>query len=43
MAMRPLTLPDLVALAVGQALALVTACASTYGVWLWLAATHPFR
>lgn len=41
--MRPLTLPDLVALAVGQALALVTACASTYGVWLWLAAAHPFK
>ena len=32
MAMRPLTLPDLVALAAGQALALVTACASTYEI-----------
>ena len=41
--MRPLTLPDLVALAVGQVLALVTTCASTYGVWLWLAAAQPFR
>jgi hypothetical protein len=43
MAMRPLTLPDLVALAAGQALALVTVCASTYGVWLWLAVAHPFK
>lgn len=41
--MRPLTLSDLVALAVGQALALMTACVSTYGVWLWLAAAHPFK
>ena len=41
--MRPLTLPDLVALAAGQALALVAAGASAYGVWLWLAAGHPFK
>jgi hypothetical protein len=41
--MRPLTVADLVALAAGQALALVTACASAYSVWLWLAAAHPFR
>ena len=40
--MRPLTLPDLVALAVGQVLSLVTACASTWGVWCWLARAHPF-
>ncbi|MFL6696283.1 MAG: hypothetical protein ACJ8GJ_03885 [Vitreoscilla sp.] len=41
--MRPLTFPDLVALAAGQVLALVTACASTYGVWLWLVAAQPFK
>ncbi len=41
--MRPLTLSDLVALAVGQGLALVTGCASTCGLWLWLAAAHPFK
>ena len=41
--MRPVTLPDLVALAVGQALSIISACASTYGVWLWLLAAHPFK
>ena len=41
--MRPLTLLDLVALATGQAVALVAGCASTYAVWLWLVAAHPFR
>jgi hypothetical protein len=41
--MRPLALSDLVALAAGQALSLVVACASTYGVWLWLARAHPFN
>ena len=41
--MRPLTFTDLVALAAGQALALVTACASTCGVGLWLVAAHPFK
>ena len=41
--MRPLTLSNLVALAAGQVLALVTACTSTYGVWLWLVAAHPFK
>lgn len=40
--MRPLNLSNVVALAVGQLLGLVSACASTYGVWLWLAAAHPF-
>ena len=40
--MRALTLANLVALAAGQALALVVGCASTYGVWLWLVAAHPF-
>ena len=39
----PLSLPDLIALVVGQALAVMTACASTYCVWLWLAAAHPFK
>jgi len=41
--MRPITLSNLVALVASQVLALVTACASTYGVWLWLAAAHPFK
>jgi hypothetical protein len=41
--MRPITLSNLVALVASQVLALLTACASTYGVWLWLAAAHPFR
>ena len=41
--MRPLTLSNLVALAAGQALALVAACTSTYGVWFWLTAVHPFK
>ncbi len=41
--MRPLTLSDLVALAAGQVLALVVACASISGVWHWLAAAHPFQ
>ena len=41
--MRPLALPDLVALAAGQVLALIAACASTYGVWLWLVAARPFN
>ena len=40
--MRPVTLRDLVALAVGQALAIISACASTCSVWLWLVAAHPF-
>jgi hypothetical protein len=42
-AMRPLTLPNIVALAAGQALALVAGCASTYAVWLWLVAAQPFK
>lgn len=41
--MRPLTLSDLAALAAGQALSLVAACASTWGVWPWLAAAQPFK
>ena len=41
--MRSMTLTDLFAVAAGHALALVTACASTYGVWLWLGAAQPFR
>ena len=41
--MRPLTLPDLCSLVAGQALAVVLGCASTWGVWLWLAAAHPFK
>ncbi|HEY9027007.1 MAG TPA: hypothetical protein VIP05_22130 [Burkholderiaceae bacterium] len=41
--MRPLTLADLAALAAGQALALVTACASTWGMWLWLTIAQPFK
>jgi len=41
--MRPLTLSDLVALVVGQSLAVMAGCASMYGVWLWLAAAHPFK
>jgi hypothetical protein len=41
--MRPLTLPDLCMLVVGQALAVVLGCASTWGVWLWLATAHPFK
>jgi hypothetical protein len=41
--MRPLTLSNVVALAVGQVLGLVAGCASSYGVWLWLVAAHPFR
>ena len=41
--MRPITLSNLVALVASQVLALVTACASTYGVWLWVAAAHPFK
>ncbi len=41
--MRPITLSDLAALAAGQALAIISACASTCGVWLWLVAAHPFK
>ncbi len=41
--MRPLNLPNIVALAAGQALALIAGCASTYCVWLWLVAAHPFK
>ena len=41
--MRPLTLSNVVALAAGQALGLLGACASAYGVWFWLAAAHPFK
>ena len=41
--MRPLTLPNLVALAAGQMLALVAGCASTYAVWLWLVEGQPFK
>lgn len=41
--MRPLSFSDLAALAAGQAVSLVVACASTWGVWLWLAAAHPFK
>jgi hypothetical protein len=41
--MRPLTVSNLVVLLAGQALALVVGCASTYGVWLWLVAAHPFK
>ncbi len=26
-----------------ELLPLVVGCASTYGVWLWLVAAHPFR
>jgi hypothetical protein len=43
--MRPFTLSNVAALAAGQLLGILSACASTYGVWLWLwlAAAHPFR
>jgi len=41
--MRPITLPDLAALAASQVLALVTTCVSTWCVWSWLAAAHPFK
>jgi hypothetical protein len=41
--MRPITVPNLVALAASQVLALVTTCGSTWIVWLWLAAAHPFK
>jgi len=41
--MRPLTLSNVAALATGQLLGILSACASTYGVLLWLAAVHPFR
>ena len=40
--MRPLTLPDFLALAAGCAVALVTACASISGVWHWLVMARPF-
>jgi len=40
--MRPITLANLVALAASQVLALATTCASTWAVWLWLAAARPF-
>jgi hypothetical protein len=36
--MRPFTLSNVAALAAGQLLGILSACASTYGVWLWLAA-----
>jgi len=41
--MRPFTLPDIVALAAGQVLALVAGCASTYAVWLWLVEARSFK
>ena len=41
--MRPLTLSDLAAVAVGQTLALVVVCSSTYAVWIWLTEAHPFK
>jgi hypothetical protein len=41
--MRPFTLSNVAALAAGQLLGILSACASTYGVWQWLAAAHPFR
>jgi hypothetical protein len=41
--MKPFTLADLAAMAAGQALSLLVACASAWGVWLWLAKAHPFE
>ena len=41
--MRALTLPNIVALVAGQALALIAGCAATYGGWRWLVAGHPFK
>ena len=42
-AMRPLTLPNVIALAAGQVLGLLAGCASAYAVWLWLVEAHPFK
>ena len=41
--MRPITSANLVALAASQVLALVTTCASTWAVWLWLTGVQPFK
>jgi hypothetical protein len=41
--MKPFTFSDLAAMAAGQALSLLAACVSTWGVWLWLAKAHPFQ
>ena len=41
--MRPMTLSDIVALVVGQVVAIVTTCLSISCAWHWLVVEHPFK
>ena len=41
--MRSITLSNIVAATVAQALALVLGCTSAWAVWFWLTAAQPFK